>query len=185
VNTRHRPAEKGPDAAIEIALRAGIPLKMAAKVDATDRDYFEAVVKPRLDPPAVEYVGEINDRDKSEFLGNALALLFPINWPEPFGLVMVEAMACGTPVITRPCGSVPEVVTSGVSGYIGSDIDDLVSAARRAAEFSRSRCRQEFEQRFTVETMVDNYERVYAELIEKAANKPHDRRRGESLRAVG
>jgi glycosyltransferase involved in cell wall biosynthesis len=162
--------EKGPDTAIEVARRAGIPLKIAAKVDDADREYFEAVIKPRLDPPAVEYMGEINGPEKSEFLGGALALLFTIDWPEPFGLVMIEAMACGTPVIARPCGAIPEVLNHGVSGFIAKEIDDLVAAVRLADGLSRTRCRQEFERWFTVETMVDRYENIYAELIEQSQN---------------
>jgi glycosyltransferase involved in cell wall biosynthesis len=110
--------EKRPDLAIEVARRAGIPLKMAAKVDAVDRPYFEAVVKPLLSSPGVEYIGEIGESEKEQFLGGALALLFPIDWAEPFGLVMIEALACGTPVIARPCGSVPEVLKDGISAFI-------------------------------------------------------------------
>lgn len=157
--------EKGPDIAIEVAKRAGIPLKIAAKVDDADRDYFEAVIKPLLSPPDVEYIGEVNKSQKNEFLGEALALLFTIDWPEPFGLTMIEAMACGTPVIARPCGSVPEVLTPGVTGYIASEIDDLVAAVGRVDKLSRWQCREEFERRFTAETMVDRYEEVYEELV--------------------
>jgi glycosyltransferase involved in cell wall biosynthesis len=157
--------EKGPDVAIEVAKRAGIPLKIAAKVDDADREYFEAVIKPRLSPPDIEFIGEVNRKQKNEFLGNALALLFTIDWPEPFGLTMIEAMACGTPVIARPCGSVPEVITDGVNGYIAAELDELVAAVGRVNELSRERCRAEFERRFTAETMVDNYEAVYEGLI--------------------
>jgi glycosyltransferase involved in cell wall biosynthesis len=157
--------EKGPDTAIEVAKRVGIPLKMAAKVDEADRDYFEAVIKPRLSPPEIEFIGEVNGPEKNEFLGGALALLFPIDWLEPFGLTMIEAMACGTPVIARACGSVPEVLTQGVTGYIASEVDDLVAAVGRVDRLSRRRCREEFERRFTVETMVDRYEEVYRRLI--------------------
>jgi glycosyltransferase involved in cell wall biosynthesis len=164
--------EKRPDLAIDVAQRAGIPLKIAAKVDVADRDYFEAVIKPRLALPGVEYVGEISDAEKSEFLGNALALLFTIDWPEPFGLAMIEAMACGTPVIARPCGSVPEVMTPGVTGYIAGSIDEMVAAVDKIAQLPREECRREFERRFTVETMVDKYEGVYRHLIEKEECKP-------------
>jgi glycosyltransferase involved in cell wall biosynthesis len=153
--------EKRPDLAIDVALKAGIPLKIAAKVDVVDREYFEAIIKPRLSPPEVEYIGEISESEKSAFLGNALALLFTIDWPEPFGLAMIEAMACGTTVIARPCGSVPEVVTSGLTGFIESSVDDLVAASRRVEQLSRAACREEFERRFTVEEMVDRYEKVY------------------------
>ncbi len=157
--------EKRPDLAIDVARKIGIPLKIAAKVDVVDRAYFEAVIEPRLAPPDVEYIGEINDVEKSEFLGNAIALLFPIDWPEPFGLSMIEAMACGTPVVARPCGSVPEIVKPGVSGIIGSTVDQLVAAVGQAASLSREGCRAEFESRFAVEVMVDNYERIFRRLI--------------------
>jgi glycosyltransferase involved in cell wall biosynthesis len=158
--------EKRPDTAIEIARRAGIPLKIAAKIDDADRDYFDTLIKPQLAPPDIEYIGEINKSEKGDFLGGALALLFPIDWPEPFGLTMIEALACGTPVIARPCGSVPEVLTDGVTGYMASDVGGLVAAVGRIDRLSRSRCRAEFERRFTVEVMVDGYEKIYAGLIE-------------------
>jgi glycosyltransferase involved in cell wall biosynthesis len=160
--------EKRPDLAIDVALKAGIPLKIAAKVDAVDRDYFEAVIKPRLSPPAVEYVGEISDAEKSGFLGNALALLFTIDWPEPFGLAMIEAMACGTPVLARPFGSVPEIIRPGLTGFIESSVDELVAATKKIGELSRAACRKEFEARFTVETMVDRYEEVYHRVTQQA-----------------
>ena len=153
--------EKQPDIAIEVAKRAGLPLRIAAKVDAADREYFERVVAPLLDHPLIEFVGEIGDSDKSAFLGRARALLFPIDWPEPFGLVMLEAMACGTPVITRPCGSVPEVVQDGVSGFIGDSVADLVDAVDRLDTIDRAGCRRHFEHRFSVSHMVDGYERLY------------------------
>jgi glycosyltransferase involved in cell wall biosynthesis len=157
--------EKRPDIAIEVARRAGIPLKIAAKVDVVDREYFEGVIKPLLSPPDVEYIGEINDTEKSDFLGNALALMFTIDWPEPFGLAMIEALACGTPVIARPCGSVPEVIRPGIGGFIAASVDDLVAAVGKVSHLSRERCRQEFEERFTVDIMVDSYEEVYQQLI--------------------
>ena len=163
--------EKRPDLAIEIALRAGIPLKVAAKVDPADQIYFERVIEPMMDSPLIEFVGEINDREKSEFLGNAIALVFPIDWPEPFGLTMIEAMACGTPVITRPYGSVPEVIEPGVTGTIGESVEDLVAAVDGIQSLSRARCRAEFERRFTVETTVDKYEQVYYELIQQRVSK--------------
>jgi glycosyltransferase involved in cell wall biosynthesis len=160
--------EKRPDIGIKVARQAGIPFKIAAKVDVVDREYFETAIKPLLSPPDVEYIGEIGEAEKSEFLGNALALLFTIDWPEPFGLAMIEAMACGTPVIARRCGSVPEVVNPGVTGFVANEVDELVAAAKRVDSLSRERCRREFEERFTVETMVDRYESVYRQLIEKA-----------------
>ena len=156
--------EKRPDLAIEVARRSGVPLKIAAKVDRLDREYFDNVIKPMLSTPGVEFIGEINERQKQEFLGNALALLFPIDWPEPFGLVMIEALACGTPVIARPCGSVPEILQDGVTGFIGSSLEELVSAVENLGAISRQRCRDEFETRFTAEVMAANYERVYDEL---------------------
>jgi len=157
--------EKRPDIAIDVARRAGVPIKIAAKVDVVDKDYFHTVIKPRLAPPDVEYIGEINEVEKSDFLGHAIALMFTIDWPEPFGLAMIEAMACGTPVIARPCGSVPEVLDHGVSGLIAAGTDDLVDAVRRVQGLSRVECRRQFERRFTVEGMVDRYEEVYHKLI--------------------
>lgn len=157
--------EKRPDLAIEVARRAGIPLKIAAKVDRVDNDYYLTNIKPKLSPPDIEYIGEINETEKNEFLGDAIALLFTIEWPEPFGLAMIEAMACGTPVISRPYGSVPEIVNPGVSGFIEDGVPELVAAVKRVQTLSRARCREEFERRFTVETMIDNYERVYRKLI--------------------
>jgi glycosyltransferase involved in cell wall biosynthesis len=164
--------EKRPDLAIEIARRSGVPLKIAAKVDVVDRQYFEAVIKPLIQPPHVEYIGEINDAEKSEFLGGARALLFPIDWPEPFGLAMVEALACGTPVIARPCGSVPEVMKPGVSGFVAADIADMAAAVHKIDAIPREQCRRYFEERFTVEKMVDKYERVYGRLIGSKEIRP-------------
>jgi glycosyltransferase involved in cell wall biosynthesis len=158
--------EKRPDLAIEVARHSGMPLKIAAKVDRTDREYFESVVKPLLSTPGVEFVGEINDAQKADFLGRALALLFTVDWPEPFGLVMIEALACGTPVIARPCGSVPEVLRDGVTGFMPSSLDDLVCAVRKVHEISRRTCRDQFETRFTAEVMAANYERIYYQLVD-------------------
>jgi glycosyltransferase involved in cell wall biosynthesis len=157
--------EKRQDIGIEVAKRAGIPLKIAAKVDVVDREYFDAVIKPLLSPPDVEYIGEINEAEKSEFLGNATALMFTIDWPEPFGLAMIEALACGTPVIARPCGSVPEIIEQGLTGYIAASVEELVAAVKRIDGISRAGCRAQFERRFTVETMMDRYEEVYERLI--------------------
>lgn len=157
--------EKRPDIAIQVAKRAGIPLKIAAKVDAVDRDYFAQVIRPLLSPPDIEYIGEINETEKSEFLGNALALMFTIDWPEPFGLAMIEAMACGTPVIARRCGSVPEVLEHGVTGFIADGVEQLVAAVEQVGGLSRIECRGQFERRFTVDSMVDRYEEVYLRLI--------------------
>jgi glycosyltransferase involved in cell wall biosynthesis len=157
--------EKGIDVAIEVALKSGVPLKIAAKVDAVDKEYFADVIEPRIKPPMIEYIGEIDDVQKSEFLGGALALIFPINWPEPFGLAMIESLACGTPVIARPCGSVSEMIRPGVTGFLATEIDDLVAAVRKIDSIPRERCRREFEERFTSEVMIAKYERVYHQLI--------------------
>ena len=158
--------EKRPDIAIQVARKAGIPLKIAAKVDEIDRAYFKDTIEPTIKAaPVVEFIGEINETQKSEFLGNALALLFTIDWPEPFGLVMIEAMACGTPVIARPFGSVPEIMRHGVTGFIASEFDDLVGAVKKVDSLSRQACREEYEHRFAVEVMAEKYERVYRELI--------------------
>ena len=161
--------EKGVDRAIEIAKQVGIPLRIAAKVDRADRDYFAQVIEPLLHDPLVEYLGEIGDADKDEFLGNAYALLFPIDWPEPFGIVMIEAMACGTPVIAYSSGSVPEVMEQGRTGFIVRELDDAVDAVRRVPLLSRARCRQIFEERFTAARMARDYLDVYERLVARPA----------------
>ena len=153
--------EKRPDRAIEIARRAGMPLKMAAKIDRVDQAYFDERIRPLLDGHDVEFVGEIADADKDRFLGEALGVLFPIDWPEPFGLVMVEAMACGTPVIAYRCGSVPEIMIDGVTGYVVDDLDDAVAAVGRLDKIARADCRRVFEQRYTVDRMAREYVEVY------------------------
>ena len=165
--------EKRPDLAIEVARRAGIPLKMAAKVDRVDRQYFDTVVKPLLSGPGVEYVGEISEREKAQFLGQALALLFPIDWAEPFGLVMIEALACGTPVIARPCGSVPEVLKDGITGFIARGVDGMVEAVRKIDDLSRQIVREEFETRFSAAIMAAHYEELYYDLIEDVHKPTH------------
>jgi glycosyltransferase involved in cell wall biosynthesis len=159
--------EKRVDRAIEIALRCGIPLKIAAQVDRADRDYHETEIKPLLQNAgaAVELLGEIGGADKDRFLGKALALLFPIDWPEPFGLVMIEALACGTPVVAFPCGSVPEVLDEGVTGFVVEDIERACSALARLGSIDRSRCRRVFEARFSVGRMTDDYLGVYERLL--------------------
>ncbi|ARP86111.1 glycosyltransferase family 4 protein [Bordetella genomosp. 9] len=156
--------EKRPDRAIRIAREAGIPLKIAAKVDNADRDYFEQTIRPLLDGPGVEFIGEIGDATKSDFLGNARALLFPIDWPEPFGLVMIEAMACGTPVIAWNHGSVPEVVDDGVTGFVVDDIPQAVEAVSRAHMLDRALIRRVFEQQFTAQAMANRYVQLYMRL---------------------
>lgn len=158
--------EKRLDRAIAIAGRAGVPLRIAAKVDAVDRDYFEARIRPLLKRPGIEYIGEIGDADKNAFLGDALAFLFPIDWPEPFGLVMLEAMACGTPVIAYHHGSVPEVIESGVNGFIVDGLEAAVKAVEQAASLDRRSCREAFERHFTVDRMASDYVRIYERLVD-------------------
>jgi glycosyltransferase involved in cell wall biosynthesis len=153
--------EKGPDRAIRIARACGIPLKMAAKVDKADQAYFDAVIRPMLDQPGVEMVGEINEQQKPGFLGGAHALLMPIDWPEPFGLVMIEAMACGTPVIAMNCGAVPEVVDEGISGFIVADEAAAIAAVGRLGELPRAAVRAQFEARFTARRMAEDYLALY------------------------
>ena len=153
--------EKGAETAIEIARRVGIPLKMAAKVDPVDQAYFDARIRPWLDHPLIEYVGEVDERGKNALLGGALALLLPIAWPEPFGLVMIEAMACGTPVIAYRRGSVPEVMNDGVTGAIVDGLDEAVAAVERIDRIDRAACRRHFEARFSARRMAEDYLRVY------------------------
>jgi len=160
--------EKGVDRAVRIARECGIPLKMAAKVDKADRDYFEEKIRPQIDGKSVEYIGEINDTDKAAFLSGAVALLVPIDWPEPFGLVMIEAMACGTPVIAFNRGSVPEVIDDGLTGFIVEDEQGAIGAAYRLSELSRPAIRQRFEERFTARRMAQDYLSVYRSLMEGA-----------------
>ena len=158
--------EKRPDVAVRIALRAGISLRIAAKVDAVDRVYFDTVVKPLLDDPLISFIGEIGDELKPQFLGNAMALLFPIDWPEPFGLVMIEAMACGTPVIAWNRGAVPEIIEEGVSGFIVNSEEEARAAVARAPHLDRRRVRAAFERRFTATKMATAYLDVYSSLLD-------------------
>jgi glycosyltransferase involved in cell wall biosynthesis len=156
--------EKGPDRAVAIARRVGRPLRIAAKVDAADQAYFEDHIQRLLDDPGVEFIGEIGDDLKSAFLGGADALLFPINWPEPFGLVMFEAMACGTPVIAYACGSVPEVIEDGVTGFIVRNEDEAVQALGRVHTLDRAEIRKRFELRFSAVAMARRYVDLYGRL---------------------
>jgi glycosyltransferase involved in cell wall biosynthesis len=156
--------EKRPDRAIAIAQRAGMRLKIAAKVDAVDRDYFVKVIEPLLADPLIEFVGEIGDAEKPDFLGNAAALLFPIDWPEPFGLVMIEAIACGTPVIAWRCGSVPEIVDEGVTGFVVASEEEAALAVVRAAALDRGAIRAVFDRRFTATVMAERYLDIYHQL---------------------
>lgn len=162
--------EKRLDRAIEIALATGIPLRIAAKVDRADVNYFHEVVEPLLDHPLIEFIGEIGDDQKSDFLGNARALLFPIDWPEPFGLVMIEAMACGTPVIAWPCGAVPEVIDDGVTGLIVDTVEAAIHAVSQVSALDRGRVRETFERRFSAETMARGYLRIYESLVARSQN---------------
>jgi glycosyltransferase involved in cell wall biosynthesis len=152
------------DRAIEIARGAGVPLRIAAKIDRADTDYFQAHIKPLFNTPRVEFIGEIAENEKSEFLGGASALLFPISWPEPFGLVMIEAMACGTPIIGFRQGSVPEVLKHGVTGFIVETVEQAATAVSQVGTIDRATVRATFERRFSVEVMAKNYERTYAEI---------------------
>lgn len=165
--------EKRPDRAIEIAARTGLPLKIAAKVDKVDQAYWDEAIKPMIDANSnVEYVGEINEREKASFLAGATALLFPIDWPEPFGLVSIEAMSCGTPVVAFRCGSVPEVIDDGVSGFIVDTVDEAVEAVARIETLSRRGVRDCFERRFTAERMAKDYVALYQGRIPEASRRP-------------
>ncbi len=164
--------EKGVDNAIRIAEQGGIPLKIAAKVDRVDVDYFEETIRPLLRAPQAEHIGEITDADKSAFLSGAVALLAPLQWPEPFGLVLIEAMACGTPVIVFDRGAVREIVEDGVTGFVVADEAEAGAALARVPQLSRAAIRARFEHRFTARRMANDYLGVYAELIEAAAPRP-------------
>ena len=163
--------EKRPDRAIQIAIRAGVPLKIAAKVDHADREYFKEKIEPLLDNPLIEFIGEINEHQKKDFLGNALGLLFPIDWCEPFGLVMIEAMSAGTPVIAWRNGSVPEVIEDGVGGVIVDSLDQAVEAVGRIKAMDRSAVRAYFDGRFTATCMANAYLEAYGELLEAGRPK--------------
>jgi glycosyltransferase involved in cell wall biosynthesis len=157
--------EKRVDRAIQIAIESGIPLKIAAKVDPSDREYYEAQIKPLLRHPNIEYLGEIREQEKAKFLGDAFAHLFPIDWREPFGLCMIEAMACGTPSIAFDRGSVREVLTNRVSGIVVNNVEEAVLAVQQVASLSRVACRKEFESRFTASRMADKYVTLYESLL--------------------
>lgn len=157
--------EKGVDRAIEIAIKSQTKLKIAAKVDRADASYFDREIKPLLGHPLVEFIGEIGNSEKGEFLGNATALLFPIDWPEPFGLVMIEAMATGTPVIAYPRGSVREIIREGVSGYVVKDVEQAVTAVKRIPGIDREQCRRHFEINFSDDRMAREYSEIYQKMI--------------------
>jgi glycosyltransferase involved in cell wall biosynthesis len=165
-------AEKGTDRAIRIATRAGMPLRIAAKVDQADQEYFESAVQPLLDDPRIDFLGEVGGERKLELLANARALLFPIDWPEPFGLVMIEALACGTPVIARRCGSVPEILRDGQTGFVCETDDEMCEAVSRLGHIDRRRCRSDFESRFTDTRMTEQYVALYEALCADVAMPP-------------
>jgi glycosyltransferase involved in cell wall biosynthesis len=157
--------EKGPETAIQIARAAGLPLRIAAKVDRADQQYFREKVEPLLAQPGIEFIGEINEHQKGEFLGQALGLLFPIDWPEPFGLVMIEAMACGTPVLAFQRGSVPEIIKDGRTGIVVQSKQEAVRNLPRLLSLDRAIVRQEFEQRFSARRMARDHVRLYHKLL--------------------
>ena len=161
--------EKGVDRAIRIAVRCGIPLKIAAKVDRADQEYYDEVIRPLMDHPLVEFIGEIGDHEKSDFLSGALGLLLPIDWPEPFGLVMIESMACGTPVVAYNRGSVPEIVDENLTGFIVEDEISAAASVKRLAQLDRGIIRKQFETRFTARRMALDYLAAYRNLIEASA----------------
>ncbi len=158
--------EKGVDQAIEIAKKSNMALRIAAKVDEVDIDYFIRSAQPIMNDPMIEFIGEIGEKDKAEFLGNATALLFPIDWPEPFGLVMIEAMSCGTPVVAYSNGSVPEIIRNGVNGYIVNNQEEAVAAIQKITELDRRQCREDFVERFSVERMASDYIELYEHILE-------------------
>jgi glycosyltransferase involved in cell wall biosynthesis len=178
-------SEKGADDAIRIAQSVGIPLKIAAKVDKVDESYFREVVQPMLSTGGVEFIGEISEKQKGPFLRDATALLFPICWPEPFGLVMIEAMACGTPVLAYRAGAVPEVIDEGVTGMIVDNIDQARIALVQVAALDRRRVRRRFEERFTARRMANDYVRVYRSLVRRAAHRTAGIKRLANARIVG
>lgn len=159
--------EKGIERAIKVSLESGIPLKIAAKVDKVDAEYYESAIKAQIDGSHIEYIGEIAEHEKSEFLGNALALLFTIDWPEPFGLAVIESYACGTPVLTTPMGSMPEIVENGVTGFLGSDTAAIVQASQKIESLSRRKIRQIAQEKYSTSRMVSEYLKLYQLLTNK------------------
>lgn len=159
--------EKRPDHAIEIAKRTGLPLRIAAKVDPADRQYFQSEIEPLLDHPLVEFIGEISDAEKNEFLGHAAAVVCPYDWPEPFGLVLIEALACGTPVLAYRRGSIPEIIEDGTTGFVCETLSEMAEAAGRISLIDRRRCRAAFDQRFTADRMARDYVALYERIVEE------------------
>lgn len=179
--------EKGAHWAIDIAFETGIPLMMAAKIDDENLEYFEQRIKPRIDGRFIQYVGEINEAQKSEFLGKAVALLNPINWPEPFGLVMIEAMACGTPVLGRPAGAAPEIVHEGLTGFLRWNIHELAGLVEAARRLDRAAIRRYAHEHFSIERMTREYLNVYRRLIapqEKSDQPPNSGRVADNRRNI-
>ena len=176
--------EKRPDHAIEIAKRVGIPLRIAAKVDPVDREYFETQIEPLLNHPLIEYVGEINDAEKCDFLGNAAAVLCTYDWPEPFGIVLIEALACGTPVFAYRRGSIPEIIDDGVTGFICDSMAEMIAKLDQLPSINRHHCRDAYQNRFTVERMVKDYLAVYERMATVPA-RVHALAQSRSLRVVG
>jgi glycosyltransferase involved in cell wall biosynthesis len=158
--------EKRPDHAIEVAKRSGLPLRIAAKVDPADLQYFRSEIEPLLDHPLIEFIGEISDGEKDDFVGNALALVCPYDWPEPFGLVLIEALACGTPVLAYRRGSIPEVIEDGITGFVCENLSEMAAAVERLGGIDRRRCRASFEERFTADRMARDYVALYERIIE-------------------
>jgi glycosyltransferase involved in cell wall biosynthesis len=158
--------EKRPDHAIEVAKRTGLPLRIAAKVDPADLQYYRSEIEPLLDHPLIEFIGEISDAEKNDFVGNALALVCPYDWPEPFGLVLIEALACGTPVLAYRRGSIPEVIENGVTGFVSENLSEMAAVVERLGEIDRQRCRASFEKRFTADRMARDYVALYEQIIE-------------------
>jgi len=161
--------DKRPDRAIEIAKRTGMKLIIAAKVDPVDRKYFESEIKPLLDPSFVDYIGEVNDSQKNELLGNAKALLFPIDWPEPFGLVMIESMACGTPIVAFDCGSVEEIIIDGVNGFKVKTMEEAIRAVENIEMIDRQGVRDCFDLRYTSKRMAEAYVELYSQILDPNA----------------
>lgn len=159
--------EKRPDQAIEIAKRTGLPLRIAAKVDPADQQYYRSEIEPLLDPPLVEFIGEISDAEKDDFIGNALALVCPYDWPEPFGLVLIEALACGTPVLAYRRGSIPEIIDDGITGFVCESLAEMAEAVERLPLIDRRRCRSAFEERFTADRMARDYVAMYDRMMEE------------------
>ena len=179
--------EKGPEAAIRIAREVGLPLRIAAKIPAQDHHYYEDVLVPLLKEPGVEFLGEVNEQQKAQLLANACALLFPADWPEPFGLALIEALASGTPVVTLKRGSIPEIIVDGVTGFVCDSVGEMAEACSRLGDISRAACRQRFLDEFTVDRMVDRYEDVYTEALAQERlprDVARERRPAPPLRSV-